>query len=441
MKKLIFLALPAVFFAACQKAKITPAISVSPSTPPSITYAATNNLTVGTPVTISPTNTGGTVPATVYGQVTTVAGSTSAASGFVNSTGKSALFNNLQGIVGDASGNLYVADAYNNAIRKISPAGVVTTFAGSATGVPGNADGTGTSALFSWPDGVTIDASGNLFVADYTNNEIREITPVGVVTTFYKSTTLFGPEGMCFDGSGNLIVAAADPSLIIKISPAGVATTFAGNYIGYDNGTGTAAHFNTSSDVKMDASGNIIVADYLNNAIRKITPAGVVTTIAGSLIGGNAGGFAGGVGTTAEFQNASGIALGAGGVIYVADFGNHDIRAIMPDGTVMLVAGSSIQVPGNQDGIGTAAQFNLPDYIYIDNTGTGYITESGGNRVRKIVLTGYSLSGILPTGLTFDPTTGIISGTPTAASPATNYIITAYNTKGISSSTITIAVN
>lgn len=441
MKRIILLALTAIFFTACQKAKVTPATSGGPSTPPSITYAATNNLTVGTPATIGPTNTGGAVPATVYGQVSTIAGSPTDATGYVNGTGTSALFNSLQGVVGDASGNLYVADAYNNAIRKISPAGVVSTFAGSATGAPGNVDGTGTSALFNWPEGITIDASGNLFVSDYLNNSIRKITPAGVVTTFYQATTYFGPNGTCFDGSGNLIVAASDVSRILKISPAGVVTTIAGNYQGYTNGTGATALFNGPSDVKIDGSGNIIVADYLNNAIREVTPAGVVTTIAGSAVNGNAEAYVGGIGANARFSNASGITLAAGGIIYVADLGNNDLRAIMPDGTVTLVAGSATQVAGNQDGIGTSAQFNNPDYMYIDDTGTGYITEYMGNRVRKIVLTGYTLSGTLPAGLTFDPTTGIISGTPTSASPVATYTITAYNTKGISTSTITIAVN
>ncbi len=110
--------------------------------------------------------------------------------------------------VGDAAGNLYVADAYNNAIRKITPNGTVTTFAGSLTGVPGFVDATGTAALFNNPQGIAMDASGNLFVSDYGNNAIRKITSAGAVSTFYQAPGAFGPTGVCFDNSGNLIVAA-----------------------------------------------------------------------------------------------------------------------------------------------------------------------------------------------------------------------------------------
>jgi gliding motility-associated-like protein len=407
---------------------------------PNIAYGTGKVTITGTaPFSLQPTNTGGAVPQTIYGQVTTFAGSITAVAGYVNGNGTATQFNGPQQMARDASGNLYVADALNHAIRVISPAGAVSTFAGSTTGTPGIRDGADTTALFSYPDGIVIDGSGNLFVSDYNNNEIRKITPSGMVSTFYASPVTFGPGGLCFDASGNLIAAAQDAGQIIRITPAGVATTIAGSTIGYANGTGAAAQFNTPSDVRIDGSGNIYVADFSNNAIRKIDPAGVVTTIAGSTVSGNTPGFADGVGTAVVFNNPAGLLLGPGEVIYVADMYNNDIRRIMPDGTVTLIAGSAAQVPGNADGTGTAAGLNMPDYMYIDDTGTGYIAELEGNRVRKIVLTGYTLKGTLPAGLTFDVTTGIISGVAAAPFTAQTDTVTAYNAFGYSSAIITLS--
>lgn len=409
---------------------------------PNITYTTPQTYFVNTTISpLVPNNGGGPVPATIYGQVSTLAGSGTL--GYVNNTGTSAQFNIPYTAVGDAAGNLYVADASNNAIRKVTPAGVVTTFVGSLTGAPGFTNATGTAALFNNPQGIAMDASGNLFVGDYGNNAIREITPAGVVSTFYQAPGAFGPTGVCFDNSGNLIVAAQTANQVCSISPAGVLTIIAGStstYVGYINATGTAARFNLPEDVQVDASGNIYVADYLNNAVRMITPAGVVTTVAGSGVSGNTGGFADGVGTAAKFNNLTGLALGSGNVIYVADLLNNDIRRIMPDGTVSLIAGSATQAPGFTNGTGTAASLFHPVDLYIDATGTGYIADARNGAIRKIVLTGYTIDKPLPAGLTFNVTTGIITGTPTAILPPTQYTITAYNGGGFSQYTITISI-
>ncbi|MFI5136248.1 MAG: putative Ig domain-containing protein [Sphingobacteriales bacterium] len=401
--------------------------------PPVISYdLSTDTVAVGVPYTVSPSNTGGDVPATNYATVSTTAGSTSATSGYTNASGTSALFNNPSASVTDASGNIYVADAGNNAIRKIDPTGAVTTFAGSSSGSSGFTDANGTSALFNSPEGIALDASGNLFVSDYGNNAIRKITPDGTVTTFYHSTGTFGPAGLTFDGSGDIIVAAQDANQIIMITPAVVVSTIAGSTLGYTNATGTGAQFNSPTDVKMDGSGNLFVADYLNNAIREINPSGVVTTFAGSTVSGNTGSYQDSVGTAARFNKPKGLAIAPGGVLYVADFANNVIRRIMPDGTVSLAAGSTSQTAGNSDGIDSAASFNGPGSVYIDNTATGYVTESGGNRVRKVLLTGYSLAGILPSGLSLDASTGIISGTVSGSITPAPITVTAFNAAGFS---------
>ncbi|MGZ4001089.1 MAG: SMP-30/gluconolactonase/LRE family protein [Mucilaginibacter sp.] len=450
MKKIPLIVLILFAFVACRKTALKPKTLSGGPGAPTIAYPATNNLTVGTAVSISPVSSGGTIPATIYGQVTTFAGSTASDSGHVDGTGTAARFNSAQQMALDAAGNLYVTDTYNSTIRKIDPAGVVTKVAGQV-GVFNNTDGQGTAATFAYPDGLAIDASGNIFIADWNNGAIRKMTPTGAVTTFYQEIGAFAPNGITFDSSGNLLVSTYSDNQIVKISPAGVATVVAGDpqwQTGFVDGTGSSALFNFPSDVVTDAAGNIYVADGFNNAVRKITPAGVVSTFAGSTAYqganwyNNPGGFADGVGNAALFNNVTGFAMYPGGVLYVADRFNNDIRRIMPDATVTLVAGSATQAVGNADGVGTAAGFNWPDYVTIDsNTGIGYISEWSGNRVRKIVLTGYSLTGTLPAGLSFDPKTGIISGTPTAASAASTYTVTGFNTSGFSSSTFTITVN
>jgi gliding motility-associated-like protein len=411
---------------------LTPGV---PLTAPNISYASAA-ITAGVPVALAPTNTGGAVPATAYGTVTTLAGGVS---GNIPGTGANAELNFPQSMVTDAAGNLYVAAANNAAVEKITPEGVVSDFAGNVDEFTGFQDGTGKLAYFNYPDGIAIDASGNFFVADYKNNAIRKVTPGAVVTTFYTATTPFGPGGMRFDNSGNLIVSAQDANQVWKITATGVASVVAGTTVaGYVNGAAGAAQFNNPSDIQVDIAGNIYVADYQNNAIRMITPAGQVSTIAGSNISGNSPAYANGKGTAARFNNPAGIIRASGGVTYVADTYNNDIRRIMPDGTVGLVAGSTTQGNGVADGVGTAAGFYAPVYMFTDGAGTGYISELAGGRIRKIVLTGYSLTGTLPAGLSFDPATGIISGTPTGPVVSQVDTITAYNSAGYSTTIITI---
>jgi sugar lactone lactonase YvrE len=264
--------------------------------------------------------------------------STFAGSGFTGSTdgtGTAASFRNPSGVAVDASGNVYVADYGNHKIRKITPSGVVSTFAGSGT--QGSADATGTAASFNAPFGLAVDASGNIYVADTGNHKIRKITPAGVVSTLagsgsYGSTDGTGtaaifafPNGVALDASGNVYVADTNNNKIRKITSAGVVSTFAGSGTqGSIDGTGTAASFDYPTGVAVDASGNVYVADTFNNKIRKITPAGVVSTLAGS----GAQGSTDATGTAASFHYPAGVAVDAAGNVYVADYNNHKIRKI-----------------------------------------------------------------------------------------------------------------
>jgi alpha-tubulin suppressor-like RCC1 family protein len=311
--------------------------------------------------------------------------------GFADGTGSAAQFQYPAGIAIDGSGNLFVADTNNCTIRKVTSAGVVSTLAGSPLNF-GSADGVGSAAQFDFPSGIATDGSGNLYVADASNHTIRRVTQAGVVTTVAGvaghsgctdgtgSMALFSfPSGIATDGSGNMYVADTN-NTIRKVTPVGVVTTLAGmgGLSGSVDGTGTSAQFNFPKNIAIDATRNLYVTDTNNNTIRKITPAGVVTTIAG-LAGyyGNSDG----AGSVARFAQPAGVAVDSVGNLYVTD-GNNTIRRVTPGGVVTTVAGLA-GFYGNSDGTGSAAQFYLPVGLVVDSTGSLYIMDAGNDTIRK----------------------------------------------------------
>ena len=315
---------------------------------------------------------------TTVGQVSTLAGS--GTTGSDNGTGTAASFGVMGGVAVDSSGNVYVADTSNFSIRKITPAGVVTTFAGSGTS--GSADGTGTAASFAIPVGIASDSSGNVYVADAGNNLIRKITPAGVVTTFAggggsgvdgsgaddgtgPAASFNTPYSIAVDSSGNLYVADMMNNLIRKITPNGIVTTLAGS-------------FPSPGAVAVDSSGNVYATDLTNELIKKITPAGIITTLAGS----GSTGATNGTGTAASFNMPTSIAVDSSGNVYVADMMNDLIRKITPAGVVTTLAGSG--TAGSTNGIGTAASFFSPYGIAADSSGNLYVTDKFNFLVRKI---------------------------------------------------------
>ena len=246
-------------------------------------FELTNTNTTKYYITNGGVPTQGSCPTVNDGIVTTLIGGTGVA--FADGNGTTARVYHPAGLAVDSSGNLYVADTYNHRIRKITPASDVTTVAGSGTAT--FADGTGAAASFCFPEGVAVDSSGNLYVADAYNHLIRKITPAGVVTTLAGSSSS-----------------------------------------GYADGTGVAASFNQPHGVATDSFGNIYIGDYYNHRIRQVSPAGVVTTLAGNVTGIGNGAFADGTGAAASFNSPFGVAVDSSGNVYVADYGNNRIRKI-----------------------------------------------------------------------------------------------------------------
>ncbi|MEO7212715.1 IPT/TIG domain-containing protein [Mucilaginibacter sp.] len=257
---------------------------------------------------------------TSAGVVTTLAGSGKA--GSANGTGEAASFNSIYGIVADGDGNVFAIDHGSAQIRKVTPAGVVTTLAGSGFVGPAH-DGTGSAATFDVPNGITIDASGNLYVLD---GGIRKITPGGVVTTFPFAVDGFA-YGLTIDKEGNFYTCNGQNYTIDKITASGVKTRLAGTGIrGVDDGQGTLASFGFTTSLAFDRAGNLLVVDNYNGLIRSINPSGVVTTLAGKLTGSFP--TVDGSVDIATFYSLHGITVDPSGIVYVSEPNNGRIRKI-----------------------------------------------------------------------------------------------------------------
>lgn len=324
------------------------------------------------------------------GAVTTAAGQAGRAS-TADGQGADARFDDPFAAAVDADGVVYVADSAAHVIRRITPDGAASTYAGSP-GSFGSADGTGAAARFYSPFGVAVDAAGTVYVADSFNHTVRKITAGGVVTTLAGSAQSGGqtdgtgtaarfdqPFGIAVDGSGNVYVSDATANTIRKITAAGVVSTLAGRARtpGSADGTGTNAEFSVPYGVAVDTTGTVFVVDHGNHTIRRITSAGVVTTLAGTA---GSAGSTDGTGATARFRYPSGVAVDRSGNVFVADTDNHAIRQITPAGEVTTVGGAGS--PGSTDGVGTAARFFNPKGIAADAAGRIYIADRSNHTIR-----------------------------------------------------------
>jgi uncharacterized protein (TIGR03437 family) len=327
------------------------------------------------------------------GIITTVAGN--GTPGFAGDGGApdKAQFNFPTGIASDASGNLYIADSLNLRIRKIAGSSVSTIAGNGVLSSSGNG-GPARNAQMDAPQGVAVDASGNVYISDTANNTVRKVAKDGTITVFAGGSgdTLSRPQGLAVDSSGNVYVAEAYGARVRKYSPSGSGTTVAGSGTsgyGGDNGSATAAQLYTPSGVAVDSAGNVYIADFSNNRVRKVSPSGAITTVAGT--GGSGYSGDGGPATNARLNIPSAVTVDSGGNLYIADTGNNRIRIVTPAGTINTVAGNGLPGYSGDGGTATSAQVGNPVGIAVDAAGNLYISD-GSTRIRKVYTSGLILT-------------------------------------------------
>jgi hypothetical protein len=334
----------------------------------------------------------------VLGVISTYAGNGTQGYGGDGGAATSSELSDPPGVAVDSNGNVYIADSVNNRIRKVTPAGIISTIAGNGSAGYSGDGGAATSAELNAPFGVAVDTSGNIYIVDRENSRIRKVTPAGVISTVAGNGTygysgdggaataaeLANPTGVAADSGGNVYIADAANSRIRKVTPAGVITTVAGNGTPGYNGDGGAA---TSAEVypagvAVDSGGNLYIADYGNQRIRKVTSAGVISTIAGNGAYGYSGD--GGAATSAELNSPFSTALDSSGNLYIADYGNQRIRKVTPAGMISTVAGNGTSGYSGDGGAATSGEINNPFGVAVDSSGNLYVGDYSNQRVRKV---------------------------------------------------------
>jgi sugar lactone lactonase YvrE len=311
----------------------------------------------------------------------------------------------------DASGNAYIGDDSNCEVRKVSPAGIITRFAGTGTCGYSGDNGPAVSAQLSDADGVAVDASGNVYIGDSTNNRIRKVSPAGIISTFAGTGTqgytgdngaatnaeLNYPWGVRVDRSGDVFISDADNNVVRKVNPAGIITTVAGNgtagYTG-DHGPATSAELKFPTGMWIDPSGNLLIADEANAVIREVNPAGTITTIAGNGTSGSTGDN--GPATSAELKAPYGVAEDIQGDVFIADYSAQTVREVhAATGIITTYSGTAGSGGSGNNGNGgpaSAALLGGPSEVWFDLSGNLYINEYSSSQIRKVTLTS-------PTGL------------------------------------------
>jgi len=356
------------------------------------------------------------------GTISTVAGT--GTSGYSGDGGPatSAQLKQPSGVAVDSSGHLYIADSTNHRIRRVGPLGNIGTVAGTGTEGYSGDGGPATGAQLSSPTGVAVDSSGHLYIADYSNHRIRRVGPLGNIGTVAGTGTvgysgdggpaasaqLRYPYGVAVDSSGNLYIAEFFGHRIRKVTPGGTISTAAGTgTAGYsgDGGPATSAQLNHPTGVAVDSSGNLYIADCLNDRIRKVTPGGTISTVAGTGTLGYSGD--GGPATSAQLFQPIGVAVDAAGRVYLSDTSNQRVRVLTPG------SGSSCSYAVSTNDLGLAAS---------------------GGQVKLIIHTdvgcGWSLSG-LPGWLT-------VSGSASGASSGEITLVVSTNTGGPRTASVSV---
>ncbi len=300
------------------------------------------------------------------------------------------------GVAADEAGNLFIADTHNHRIRKVDPTGVIATVAGTGEAGFSGDGGAATEAQLGAPTGVAVDGAGNLFIADRDNGRIRKVDPAGVIATVAGTgevgdggaavpVRLAAPAGVAVDGAGNLFIADGGNHRIRKVDPAGVIATVAGTgergFSG-DGGAATEAQLTFPTGVAVDGAGNLFIADGGNHRIRKVDPAGVIATVAGN--GKHWFNGDGGAATEAQLSAPAGVALDAAGNLFIASSGHHRIHKVDPAGIIVTVAGTGERGFSGDGGGAAAARLNRPVAVAVDGAGNLFIADTGNDRIRKV---------------------------------------------------------
>ncbi|MBD2702915.1 hypothetical protein IC229_19875 [Spirosoma sp. BT702] len=340
---------------------------------------------------------------TPAGIITTIAGN--GTSGFSGDGGPatSASLSVPYGVTMDKNGNLFIGDVGNRRVRKIDTNGIITTIVGNGVqGFSGDA-GPAIFARFRAPSGIAITSSGNLYIADSENRRIRKVSPTGIINTIAGNgvfefsgdggpainANLYNPNGVAVDKDNNFYIADRSNHRIRKVSSAGVITTVAGSgrqVFSGDGGPATNANINSPTSVALDKNNNLYIADLLNNRVRKVSSTGIITTIAGN---GTAGyGGDGGLAVNAQLNYPIGIAVDSSSNLFIVDQNNHCIRRVDTNGTITTIAGTGVSGFSGDEGLATNAQLNRPFSVAVDNSGNIYIADGNNRRIRKVSATG-----------------------------------------------------
>ncbi len=340
--------------------------------------------------------------------ITTVAGNGTGA--YAGDGGQASVAELYQpyGVAFDGAGNMYIADNENNRIRKVTTAGIITTVAGTgAQGYSGDG-GQATAAELYTPTGIALDAAGNLYIVDEDNFVIRKVTTAGIITTVAGNNAggysgdggqataaeILRPYGMTVDAAGNLYIADTQNNRVRKVNTSGIITTIAGTGTGAyggDGGQASSADLYSPSGVIFDATGNLYIADTQNNCIRKVNTSGIITTIVGSGTYGYTGD--GGQATLAELKSPRAIVL-ASGNLFIADETNNCVRKVNTSGIISTIAGNGVASFSGDGGQATAAELNIVTGVAFDGSGGNlYITDFGNNRIRMVT------NVVSPTGI------------------------------------------
>jgi uncharacterized protein (TIGR03437 family) len=335
--------------------------------------------------------------------ITTIAGNGGVSYSGDGGQATKAQLNTPQGVAADSSGNLYIADTANHAVRKVTAAGVISTLAGTGTAGYSGDGSAAAGAQLRGPQGVAVDSSGNVYIADTGNSRVRKVTSGGSISTYAGSGTAgYGGDGaaassaqlntplsLAADSAGNLYIADFGNNVVRKVSASGGAiSTVAGNGIqgfGGDGGKATAARLNGPQAVAVDSSGNLYIADSQNSRIRVVTPDGTITTVAGTGIPGYSGD--GRLALSAQIANPAGLAVDSTGSVYITD-SSALVRKFYVGGPIVSVAGNSTVGYSGDGGVATLAQLDAPIGLAVNSKGVVYIADSGNGAIRSLQATG-----------------------------------------------------